>query len=43
MINFHLFRFMIPLAAHTQLQQDFENIKKLDKERQAEISKIVLV
>ena len=38
-INFHLFRFMVPLAAHKQLQQELESIKKLDKERQAEISK----
>ena len=39
-INFHLFRFMVPLAAHKQLQQELESLKKLDKERQAEISKI---
>ena len=39
-INFHLFRFMVPLAAHKQLQQELDSVKRLDKERQAEISKI---
>ena len=38
-VTFHLFRFMVPLAAHKQLQQELNTMKKLDKECQAEISK----
>ena len=40
-INYHLFRFVVPLNAHNRLKLEFEAMKKLDKDRQAEISKLV--
>ena len=39
-INYHLFRFMVPLNSHNKLRVEFEAMKKLDKDRQAEIFKI---
>ena len=39
-INYHLFRFMVPLNSHNKLRVEFEALKKLDKDRQAEISKL---
>jgi len=39
-INYHLFRFMVPVAAHKQLNKEFDSLKKLDTKGQAELSTI---
>ena len=39
-INYHLFRCMVPLNSHNKLRVEFEAMKKLDTYRQAEISKL---
>ena len=39
-INYHLFRCMVPLNSHNKLRVEFEAMKMLDKDRQAETSKL---
>ena len=39
-INLHFFLFMVPLAAHKNLKDEFDILKNLDKERQAKSSKM---
>ena len=39
-INYHVFKFMVPLSAHTLLKEELVAVRKLDRERQTELSKL---
>ena len=39
-INYHLFRFMVPLSAHKKLQDEMVALKKIVAATQSEVSKI---
>ena len=40
-INYHVFQFMVPLSAHTLLKEKIFSLRKLDKDRQMELSKLM--
>ena len=40
-INYHLFSFTVPLSAHKLMQDEIASLKAKDKERQAEVSRLV--
>ena len=39
-INYHLFKFMTPSSTHNLLKEEVASLKRLDREKQAEISKL---
>ena len=39
-INYHLFKFMTPSSTHNPLKEEVASLKRLDREKQAEISKL---
>ena len=39
-INYHVFKFMVPLSAHNILKEELVAVKKSDKDRQTELSKL---
>ena len=39
-INYHVFKFMVPLSAHTLLKEEVLSLRKLDKDRLVELSKL---
>ena len=39
-INYHVFKFMVPLSAHVALKEEIAVLKNKDKERHAEWSKL---
>ena len=39
-INYHVFKFMVPLSAYNLLKKQLVAVKKSDKERQTELSKL---
>ena len=39
-INYHIFKFMVPLSAHSALKEEISVLKNKDKERHTEWSKL---
>ena len=39
-INYHVFKFMVPLSAHNLLKEELSAVKKLERERQVELAKL---
>ena len=40
-INYHLFRFTVSLSTYRALKEEVDSLKRQDKERQAEMSRLV--
>ena len=40
-INYHVFKFMVPLSSHLVLKEEITSLRKTDKDRQVELSKLV--
>ena len=40
-INYHLFRFMVPLSTHNKLKEEVDVLKRADISRKSEISKLM--
>ena len=40
-INYHVFNFMVPLLAYLVLKEEITSLRKTDKDRQVELSKLV--
>ena len=39
-MNYHVFKFMVPLSTHTLLKEGVLSLRKLDKDRLMELSKL---
>ena len=40
-VNYHVFKFMVPLSAHLVLKEEIASLRKTGKDRQVELSKLV--
>ena len=40
-INYHIFKFMVSLSSHTTLKNKLATVRKLEKDRQVELAKLV--
>ena len=40
-INYHLFRFVVPLSTHKKLKEEVASLKRTELSRQSELSKLV--